>query len=368
MACAPRPLTARRVSGGALMTLALLGLVVPAVRGAEPPRRPLVVGIADMPPFAIREGDGSWTGLGLELWREIAAQLELSWTAREIAPTDVSALLRDGSIDLALGAVPVTAAGAVEHDFSQPYYTTGVGFAERSRGAVSWRAAADEILTSDLLRVVVVILAAIVLVGVLMTLIERRANAAHFGGSIGRGLATGMWWAAVTMTTVGYGDTTPRTISGRSLAVIWMFIGVAAVAIFTATVTSILTVGSLQATVRPSELLTLRLAAVAGGPGAEYLARHQVQFSTYNSPGEALGDLAAGKVQAVVAPIPVLRYSIARERQGQVRVSPYVLERIGYAIGLPDASPLREPIDRALLAIVEGDRWRDVEARYLGDQ
>ena len=35
-----------------------------------------------------------------------------------------------------------------------------------------------------------------------------------------------LWWTIVTMTTVGYGDYVPTTISGRLLAVVLMFLGV----------------------------------------------------------------------------------------------------------------------------------------------
>ena len=35
-----------------------------------------------------------------------------------------------------------------------------------------------------------------------------------------------LWWTIVTMTTVGYGDFVPKTISGRLLAVVLMFLGV----------------------------------------------------------------------------------------------------------------------------------------------
>lgn len=47
-----------------------------------------------------------------------------------------------------------------------------------------------------------------------------------------------LWWAAQTVTTVGYGDVVPQTDGGRIVAVVVMVFGVAAVSLATAIVTS----------------------------------------------------------------------------------------------------------------------------------
>jgi len=48
----------------------------------------------------------------------------------------------------------------------------------------------------------------------------------------------GMWWALQTVTTVGYGDVTPKAISGRIVAAFVMLEGIAFLAIVTASITS----------------------------------------------------------------------------------------------------------------------------------
>ncbi|MDY6900526.1 MAG: ion channel [Cyanobacteriota bacterium] len=49
-----------------------------------------------------------------------------------------------------------------------------------------------------------------------------------------------LWWAIVTLTTVGYGDVTPKTIPGRFIAFIDMLVGIGVLTLLTATVASIL--------------------------------------------------------------------------------------------------------------------------------
>ena len=48
----------------------------------------------------------------------------------------------------------------------------------------------------------------------------------------------GVWWAVVTVTTVGYGDVYPMTVGGRIVAIVLMLTGIGFLAVLTATVSS----------------------------------------------------------------------------------------------------------------------------------
>jgi voltage-gated potassium channel Kch len=69
----------------------------------------------------------------------------------------------------------------------------------------------------------------VVIGGVLMRIIDR----AEYSN-----IWVGMWWALQTVTTVGYGDVTPKHVSGRIVAGFVMFEGIAFLAIITAAITS----------------------------------------------------------------------------------------------------------------------------------
>ena len=53
-----------------------------------------------------------------------------------------------------------------------------------------------------------------------------------------KSIKNSLWWAIVTMTTVGYGDMAPVTVPGRILAILIMLSGIILVAIITATISS----------------------------------------------------------------------------------------------------------------------------------
>ena len=66
--------------------------------------------------------------------------------------------------------------------------------------------------------------------GVLMWLLDRNEYP---------NVGVAMWWAAQTVTTVGYGDVTPSKPAGRIIGLFVMLYGIAFVTIFVAAITSI---------------------------------------------------------------------------------------------------------------------------------
>ena len=85
----------------------------------------------------------------------------------------------------------------------------------------SVRYAASVIVTAT----VVIVLAS----GLLMRVLDRREYP---------NIWIGIWWAIQTVTTVGYGDVTPKSLPGRIVAAAVMLEGIALLAIVTAGVTS----------------------------------------------------------------------------------------------------------------------------------
>ena len=84
-------------------------------------------------------------------------------------------------------------------------------------------------IRSAVSTIVVATLAVVVVSGVLMRIFDHK----EFGN-----VWLGMWWAIQTVTTVGYGDVTPKAVLGRLVATVVMLQGIAFIAIITAVITS----------------------------------------------------------------------------------------------------------------------------------
>jgi voltage-gated potassium channel len=103
----------------------------------------------------------------------------------------------------------------------------GVVFAEALRRAKS-------IFTHNGLHFVVLTVAVLVFVSAgLVTVAERHARGANI-----HDFGQGLWWAIVTVTTVGYGDRYPVTPFGQGVAVFLMLVGIGLLGVLTATIAS----------------------------------------------------------------------------------------------------------------------------------
>ena len=98
--------------------------------------------------------------------------------------------------------------------------------------------------------------ALVLLSGELLTLLEPT--------TVPGGFWQGVWWAAVTVTTVGYGDIVPQTTPGRVLAVILMLTGLGVVSTLAASISAYFIGHSEQADVKNLVTRLDRIEAMLG--------------------------------------------------------------------------------------------------------
>jgi len=331
--------------------------------------RILQIGTMHSPPFAIKSADGRWSGISIELWREIATELNLSYQLEESSLQELLTGVKNGTLDAAVAAITVTEERESVMDFTHPLHTTGFAIAIAAKEDNNiWLTTFGQLFSWQFIKVVFYLFVLLFVVGWLMWLLEHRHQTKDDDSHTIRHIGEGFWWAAATMTTVGYGDKTPLTKFGRAFGVVWMFTALIIVASFIAAFSSILTLQNISANVQGlKDLNQMRVATVPGSTSESFLHQNGIATRSFPTVKDSLTAVAKGKVDAIVYDAPLLRYFAQTEFENVVEVSPVTFERQDYGFALPENSQLREPINRILLRVVRGKTWREQLKRYLGE-
>lgn len=347
------------------------GATAEAARNAMPPGmagKTLRVGTKVAPPFVMHGDDQAFNGLSIALWQSVAKTLGLQTNYVERPLKGLFTGLQDGSLDVSVAALTVTEAREARIDFTFPFYTTGLAIAVPAQGGSPIWATIKRFFSWQFLTALLTLAALLAAVGIAVWAFERHRNAEEFGGSTLHGVFSGFWWAAVTMTTVGYGDKSPRTPGGRLVGLVWMFAAIIIISSFTAAIATSLTVGSLATGVQSvNDLHHVRVLTVADSAAADALKTRGIGFSERQELDDALAALAAGRTDAVVFDAPLLKYRVRQKFGNSLTVLDNTFDRQDYAFALPQGSPLREPINRAILVALDDSHWNQLVKRFVGN-
>jgi len=117
----------------------------------------------------------------------------------------------------------------------------------------------EMLITPTFLNFVVFIYLIVVVLGHIFWFIERADNAL-FAEEYTEGIIDGMWYAIVTMSTVGYGDKVPVTGIGKMATILWMFFGIISFGVFSGNVSSQIALSSMENNIAsPTDLSSFRV-------------------------------------------------------------------------------------------------------------
>jgi ABC-type amino acid transport substrate-binding protein len=327
----------------------------------------LLVAVVDAPPFYMKTPDGRWEGLSIELWQVVAQELGVEFELREYSFEQMRDAVTRDKVDV-IPALAVTEQREIIMDLSHPFLRSGSAIAVTAEASEhSWLRFAGRLFSLNFLPVIGLLLLLALVAGTIVWLFEARRNPKMFGGGTVRGVGHGIWWAIVTLTTVGYGDKAPKTLGGRMVALIWMFASIILIASFTAAITTSFTVGELRGKVRGlSDLNNVRVGSVAQTESLNFLTKRGIGVLPFENLRDGLQAIVDKKIDAFVFNESILKHIARTEFPGRVHVLASTFDHYYVSMALPSGSPLREPLNRALLKIITQDDWHRLVQSYLG--
>ena len=267
----------------------------------------LVVGVYVSPPFVMLADNGAFHGMAVELWETASKPLGIS--SEYIQYHSLKELL-DATIchdvDVLLTNLSVTHERAVRLAISYPWFDGGMRLIVNNdyKSTVF-----KELLDSGRIKSYLWLTVLVIALTLIITLIRRRIDIAY----------TKKWSTGLAQSfhdlilAAKSGKIPPAKLGwiGYVLSAVWMLVGVALIAYVTSTLTSAMTSVSLQTNI--NSLLDLQgrsvsVGVISGSVGHDLLHSMGIATKDYDAVADAVNDLHARKLDAVVDDAPVLEY------------------------------------------------------------
>lgn len=318
------------------------------------------VGLIIEPPYVMKRSDGSYHGLSVEIWREISDKHSLDYEFLELEnQTQVTLALLRKKIDIAINPLPISSIKLRQFDVTQPYFMSGIGLATLKENDAQVPIFINNILSMDFFKLFATLLSIIIFFGIVMWYIERKYNKSEFRDGI-HGIFDGIWWSVVTISTVGYGDKTPKTVLGKTISIIWILSAICLISSFTATITSHLTINRMELQIERFDDLRagIRIGCVRNSATQDFLNAKEIPSIELSQPQDGIKALIEKKIDVFAYDHASLQYLITEEHwEKKIRLLHFTFHRQFLSMILVKKSPFFEKVNHTLTDIVNNDDW-----------
>ncbi len=350
--------------------LSSLSVAAPQPDAPEAATYTLVAGVVQDPPYVFKGKDGEWTGLTLDIWKAVAQELKVNYVLKEMTFDELLKSLREGSIDISIEALFVTAERATWMHYSFPFGSTGLGVAVLPEKATHpWWAAMRIFFSWGTFKVIGILCVILCVLGFLFWLIERKSNPEHFGGGFINGIGTGIYWVGATLASGVCFGIALKSVWARILGLVWMLVCALALSALIASLTTALTESRAGVgVVKDDSLRQMHLGGIKGSGESTLLRELGGVYTLFPSEKEALKGVLNRQIDGFLYDEITLSYYRDHDYKGKIVVLPTALRRFFFGFGLPWGSPWYGKVDAALLNLMEKPDWAFLLKRYgLGE-
>ena len=342
----------------------------------HPVKQKLIVGVMATPPYSMQEEDGTWSGITVDLWKEIAKIIDVDYEFRKVDLHGLLSGLENGTIDVGATGISITSAREAKFDFSDPYLAAAEAVAVNADQQPNVLQLFRSIfLNWNFLKVMFSIVGLTVAGAAVLWLLEHKGGSADYSGRTRKAFGRSLFWSTMVLSgrefpkAIGWSTVSPTTFAGRLFGTIWMMSGIILISLFTATTASLLTSKQLQGAIHdPDDLYHVTVGTVGSSVGYEYLKHRNIKCNhVYPNAVEMLKALTEHKYDAAVFNRHIMSYYARTMYLNKVNVLRFPLRQDFLAIPLRAGSPLSESINMALLQVIESKQWHTIVSTYLGN-
>ncbi len=314
------------------------------------------VAISEIPPCVNVHKDNNFSGFSVDLWKAIAKDLNIEYQIKSYTFGGKLEAVNSGEADIAIGCISISPGRESRFDFSVPVFNSGFqsvsladdglipSFSEKSRNML-W-----------------VLLMLVILFAHIIWFAERGNDAIN--DRYFPGIFESIYFNVVTMSTVGYGDFTPKRWLGR---ISTMFIIMAGVASF-GVILGQFTADALEENAKNpvesiDDLYKYRIATKSETSSAEFLKSRGLTVTEVENIEQAYRMLLDEKVDIVIYDLPSIKNFIVKN-DNAIQTGPLFMPHY-YGFLYKEENELKEKIDQSILNMREQGFYQTIYDKWF---
>lgn len=351
-----------------MLCILILSIFVSTFSKAANSGDTITVGYIVQPPFIV-DNAGELSGLSIDLLEKIADQnnYHILYSEYKNADSLISGIQKY-KYDLSINPSAPNLDLIDIVDFSHPFMMSNLALAIPSESHQVIMRLLRSIFSWGFLTGVILVGFIMLIFGALTWMFERKKNQLHFPNNL-EGLWEAFWWSAVTMTTVGYGDKTPKSTGGRIVAISWMFTALIIISGYTGSVASLLTVNELSLDIQSlNDLRKSKIVVLEYNTAEQFLLLAHIPFKTVGNVKEGLDMVADGRADAFLHDEASIQYELSFETYSDdITIAPAKYSNKFYGFAMPKNHPEFSNINHTMIELTNTLDWKINMGKYRID-
>lgn len=300
-------------------------------------------------------------GFSIDLWNKIAQKMgvKTEWVYYDSTSKLIEGT-KNGEVDASISAVTITSSREKMIDFSNSMYELGL---QVMMDATKSSASVLELMGKEVKKmmttesIIIFFLFLFITMHIRWYIDSRDENSKLFDKRYRLGIIDSFWWGITMLVTW---ETPPSKGIARTIDLMWHIVGIIAISILTAIVTSALTAQAIGGSIHSEkDLVGKYIAVVATDAPRKYVEKIGANVIPVKTLAEGIALVRNGKAEALVHDGPRLVYLAnkinKKEKKKVLAVMPFKFNPQNYGIVFPSKSELKEKVDRILLRLRESD-------------
>lgn len=333
----------------------MLSILIVLTSIVSTPEQTINVNVSEFSPLVINS-NGEYTGFEIELWKEIAHDLNLQ---TNFINTDFNSIfdnITNGTSDVGLAGISITSERESNFDFSIPTFNSGVSIAVLKQDQNYFQNIISIFYKKEFIHLILYFFGFLVIAAHVLWVTELTRDDG-ISDSYFPGIFDAFWCILATVSTVGFGDVTPKRWIGRAITAIVMFVGIAFFGTFISEMANVKKYMEAK-NLTFDELKNCEIGTMKDTISVKIVKQNNCIPIEVGSEKELIDLLISGKVCGIMFDTPWI-LNLQKSNPDIVSLPDQFFENY-YGFVFPENSELKKKVDISILKLKESGKYKQL--------